>query len=146
MSKNIEQRSEGRKADPQRAHVAEREPLWQWGIGAAGGVLVLATLAYMAYESIAIRETLPQIALEVETVNKSGHGFLAMVVVSNSGGSTAAQLRVEATLMRDGRAIETGELTFPYVPARSHRRGGLYLTQEPGPGELKLRAVSFLEP
>jgi uncharacterized protein (TIGR02588 family) len=123
------------------------EPWWMWGIAGIGACLVLGVLGYTAYEGATTGSTPPSVVLHIEDVQhqKSG-GYLVRVRAVNEGGSTAAELKVEGALRRDGRTVEVSDTTFDYVPANSYRRGGLFFRQDPRSAEIELRAVGYSDP
>lgn len=121
-------------------------PLWVWGIGLVGFVLVLGSIAFMLYESVMGDTSPPDIAVHQESVEPSGGGFLVTFRVANEGGSTAAGLTIEGTLKNGKENIETSTTTIEYLPSHSEREGGLFFTLDPGQYELQLRATGYEDP
>lgn len=124
----------------------DEAPLWMWGIGLLGLILVLGSIGFALYEAIAGDSSPPDVKVQVEGVIEAQNGFLVEFRVLNEGGRTAAGLTVEGEL-RDGTDIvETSETTLEYVPSHSERTGGLFFSQDPREYDLKLRAKGYETP
>lgn len=124
----------------------DEAPLWMWGIGLLGLILVLGSIGFALYEAIAGDSSPPDVKVQVEGVIEAQNGFLVEFRVLNEGGRTAAGLTVEGEL-RDGTDIvETSETTLEYVPSHSERTGGLFFSQDPREYDLQLRAKGYETP
>lgn len=121
-------------------------PLWMWGIALLGLVLVLGSIVFMLYEAITGDTSPPDVAVRLESVEDAGSGFLVMFRAINDGGSTAAGVTIEGTLMNGTEEVETSNTTIEYLPSHSERKGGLFFTLDPRQYELELRATGFEEP
>ena len=51
-------------------------PLWVWGIGLFGLALVLGSIVFMLYEAWTGDTSLPDVTLQVESIEPSKSGFL----------------------------------------------------------------------
>jgi uncharacterized protein (TIGR02588 family) len=121
-------------------------PPLEWAAGALGLALFLGSVAFLVHAGLAGREATPEIGFRVEPVRVVEGGFEVAFVVVNRGGATAAEVAVEGQLLDGERRIETSELTFDFVPARSERRGALRFARDPRQLRLELRARSWREP
>lgn len=117
----------------------------EWGVAALGFLLVLCTLGFLLYRAFFVPDTPPDVSLRVVSVQPSSGGYLVLLEAVNRGGETAAELLVEGELRQGGQVVETGELTFDFLPPDSVREGGLFFRRDPRAG-LELRAKSFREP
>ena len=72
--------------------------------------------------------------------------YLVEIVVTNTGGSTAARVKVEGTLRKGERTVETASTTFDYVPAHSQARGGMLFTHDPGAHDMTVEPKAYTEP
>jgi uncharacterized protein (TIGR02588 family) len=121
-------------------------PLLEWVVAAIGGLLVAATIAYLAYQALWRDETPPDVRLTAERVLALRPGYLVQFRAMNEGGQTAAQLVIEGELMGPEGVVETGEATLDYLPPNSYREGGLIFTRDPRRLELRLRAKGYAKP
>jgi uncharacterized protein (TIGR02588 family) len=137
----------GRKEAAAEVGAAVRPiPLLEWVVAAVGALLVAGAVAYLAGQAIWRDETPPDVRLTVERVVPLQEGYVVEFRATNRGAQTAAQLVVEGVLAGpDGRA-ETAEATFDYLPPTSYRQGGLFFTEDPRRGELRLRARGYASP
>lgn len=117
-----------------------------WGIALLGLVLLLGSIVFMLYEAITGDTSPPDVAVRLESVEDAGSGFLVMFRAINDGGSTAAGVTIEGTLMNGTEEVETSNTTIEYLPSHSERKGGLFFTLDPRQYELELRATGFEEP
>ena len=129
-----------------RQEKLDNAPLWMWGIGLLGLVLVLGSIGFALYEAAIGDSSPPNVTVEVEGIIPAQNGFLVEFRVLNKGGTTAAGLTVEGELRNGTAILETSDTTIEYVPARSERTGGLFFARDPGQYELELRAKGYETP
>jgi len=121
-------------------------PLWIWSIGLLGLVLVMGSIMFMLYEALTGDTSPPDVTVQLESIEPIGNEFLVRFRAMNEGGSTAAGLTIEGTLMNGTESIETSNTTIEYLPSHSEREGGLFFTLDPRQYELQLRATGYEEP
>jgi uncharacterized protein (TIGR02588 family) len=121
-------------------------PLWMWGIGLLGLLLILGSIGFALYEAAAGDSSPPNVTVEVEDILPAQNGFLVEFRVVNEGGSTAAGLTVQGELRDRTEIVETSDTTIEYVPSHSERAGGLFFTLDPREYELQLRAKGYEMP
>ena len=121
-------------------------PFWEWVVAGAGTLLLLATLAFFAFEALQQDEGPPQPVLRVVSVDRQGAGYAVRLRVQNGSRATAANLRVAGVLKDGGQELERSETEFQYVPGRSWREGGLFFQRDPRQHVLEVRAESYQKP
>jgi uncharacterized protein (TIGR02588 family) len=121
-------------------------PPWEWAFGIVGFMLVAATVVFLAYHAIVGEGGPPDIALRVETVTALESGYLVAFSATNSGGLAAGSVTVQGQLRSDSATLETSEMTFQYLPARSERKGGLYFSRDPRRHTIVLSARGYEKP
>ncbi len=121
-------------------------PLWEKILAAMGLALLMATLAFLLYRGISGVNSPPEITVRPLGVTPQQSGYLVRVEVRNSGGSTAAQVKVSGVLRRGAEDVETREATLDYVPQDSHRDLGLFFTQDPRKFDLEVYPEGYAEP
>ncbi len=113
---------------------------------ALGLLLVVALLGALVYQGVAGPDGPADVRASAGPVAAEGGGVRAHVVVTNTGGAVAEDVRVEVC----GRGGPMGEpvcaeAQIPYVPAGAERRGVVGFRKAPA-GALAARVVSYLEP
>lgn len=125
---------------------AARIPWSEWAVAAVGSVLVLGVILYMAYLALTEHGAPPDISLAIERVHPASGGYLAEIVAVNSGGTTAADVTIEAVMKHRGRDIESRQLMFDFLPMHSERTAGIVFERDPGEFQVELRVLSHREP
>ena len=128
-------------ARPQRRGV--QIPRLEWLFALLGAGLVFGTASFILYEGFTRGSSPPDIRVTVESVARLNESSRVVLRAVNRGDSTAADVKVEATLVRGGNVVETTELTFQYLPPNSERKGGVFFENDPRTGELKVRAKGY---
>jgi uncharacterized protein (TIGR02588 family) len=121
-------------------------PLWMWGIGLLGLVLVLGSIGFALYEAAAGDSSPPDVTVHVQEIVPAQSGFLVEFRVVNEGGTTAAGLTIEGELRNGTEIVEASDTTVEYVPSHSEREGGVFFTRDPRQYELQLRAKGYETP
>ena len=125
----------------------ERTPLLEWVAGAVGATLTLTLIGFLGWEAwTSPGDVPPDVTVRLEAVLPAGEGFVARIVAANGSPETAAAVEVEGVLSRDGDEVETAGATLDYVPGNSEKRGGLFFSEDPREGDLRLRALGYQEP
>ena len=124
----------------------DHAPLWMWGIGLLGLLLIFGSIGFMLYEAAAGDSSPPNVTVQVENIISTQNGFLVEFRAVNEGGRTAEGLTVEGKLRNGNEIVEASETTIEYVPSHSERTGGLFFTLDPRQYELELRAKGYETP
>lgn len=132
--------SKNRHTEAQQAHWLE------WLTGAVSAILILGMIGWVAGEAILQEETPPSFRSRVLTTTAVEGGHRVKFEILNQGTSTAAAVVVRAELMEAGRPVETAEVTFDYVPAKSRAMGGVMFSQDMGGRDIRLLAVGYTDP
>lgn len=111
-----------------------------------GAILAAGTLGVILWKGVTDTGGKPAVEARVTRVEAQGSAYLVEIEVLNSGDAAAAGLEVEGTLERGGDTVETATTTFDYLPSRSRRQGGLYFSEDPGSGTLKVAPKSYTTP
>ena len=115
-------------------------------LAALGVIFVLASFGLMLRETFTAGKRVAQLSIAVDEIQPSTHGYLVSLVIENRGTATAADVVVRGTLRRDGKDVETSELTVDYVSAGSRRDIALFFTNDPRQGDLAVRPLGYVEP
>lgn len=155
VSGQTQERSKGREKPsdhPQSQAGGEKQPeqagpsMWEWVVGVVGLILVLGAIGFLVYQAVSSSGRPPDIVIEVSRIERVSTGYLVELVVRNRGDQTASGVDVEGTLERDGSVVESSRIRFPYVPASSTRKGGLYFTRDPSSFTFTARPVGYQNP
>jgi uncharacterized protein (TIGR02588 family) len=115
-------------------------------VAVLGAILVLSVIAYLIYFEISFPANDTQITIEPHRVERTADGFRVAFRVHNGGASSVATLRIRGELRKSDALSAVSEAVFDYLPGFSSRWGALYFHKNPGEGELKFFAVSFVQP
>ena len=124
----------------------ETTPAVEWAVGALGGAALAAMIGVLVWEGLSGTEGPPEIRLTVETAHPTAGGHLVTFVARNTGGSTAAAVRIEGALGDPGAPVETSVAEFDILPTGGERRGGMFFAHDPASLGLVLRAEGFAAP
>lgn len=131
---------------------APRKNWLEWMIFSAGLTLLLATIGYLGYQTLTYEQ---QPAVLTVTLGEpwapdadAPERVIVPVTVRNDGGQTAAEVKVEISLVHNGMngMLERRELTFTFVPHMSSRAGALTFEHRPAHDEMRAKVLSYLEP
>lgn len=111
--------------------------------GALGGVLVLLLVAFLAYQAVAVRDTGPDLAVEITAVEEVGTSYQVHLAVTNDGGTTAEAVHLSGSVSRRGERVEEASASIAYVPPESRRDAVLVFSTDPRDGELAVGADGF---
>ena len=125
----------------------EPTPLVELVVGGIGALLLLFMLGYLARETFETEANEPvDLVLEEGTFSEQTDGWRVPVRVRNAGDepAEAAELRAELTLA-DGE-VEEAALTIDFLAPHGEVEAAFLFEKDPNGGELRLRAVGYLEP
>lgn len=117
-----------------------------WIASGIGLLLFLGSVGVLGYEGLFRSGGDPVVALSVEDIGHDGQRWHARIRAENTGGSTAARVRVVGHLMSGTAVVETAEIEFDYLPAGSTQRGGLFFDRNVPDHELRLRVLGYAAP
>jgi uncharacterized protein (TIGR02588 family) len=112
----------------------------EWSVFWTSLALVLAVFAYLAYSAVTKGDRPPQLIVTLGDAEPVPGGFGVPVLVSNSGDTTAENVRVEVTV--EGLE-ERGHLMLAFVPQQATRRGWVTFRTRPDPGRLRSSVVGY---
>jgi uncharacterized protein (TIGR02588 family) len=120
----------------------------EWIVGSIGFVLVVGVVTFLLlqWHRATVSPVPLSFSFRVLSIDRAGDKHLVKFKVLNQGSTTVAALLVEGSLLRDGKAIESSEANFDYVPSRSEREGGLFFVNDPRAFQLALRAKGYSLP
>lgn len=113
----------------QRPQIAPQARALEWGFGVVSGILVIALLAYLAFQGIRTPSP-PSFRLAVQHVERIDATYHVVVEVKNRGDSTAAEVAVRGVVA--GGEPETSETVLDFLPPRSTRQTVLLFAHDPG--------------
>jgi uncharacterized protein (TIGR02588 family) len=129
----------------ERPHAANSS-VTEWIVAAASLVLVVGTIGFLLYQAVTTIPSSPDVSIHVESVTALRGGHLVRITIINHGGVTAEGVVVEGELTIEDGQKEVSHTEIDYVPAHAERRGGLFFSQDPRRGELRLRVLGYEEP
>ncbi|MGD9615142.1 MAG: hypothetical protein AB7H90_21875 [Alphaproteobacteria bacterium] len=124
----------------------QSSPGLEWLASGLGLVLAVSAIGYIVWEGLQRTGFPPVVTVHVERTVETAAGYVVEIRAANQGDTTAATVEVEGGLVRDGQTVETGGVTFDYLPGRSERKGGLFFKRDPRLYTLQIRAKGFVQP
>jgi uncharacterized protein (TIGR02588 family) len=119
---------------------------WEWAFAFVGFALVTASIAFLAHEALTSGNAPPDIEVRTLSILPSGQGYLVTISAINHGDTTAAGVLVRGELRNGTAIVETSEMQFQYVPARSRREGGLFFAHDPRTLQTAITARGYERP
>ena len=122
------------------------KPALEWIAVSIGLVLTLGLVGFVGWQALSSsKQEPPRIVVETGKVHPYSGGWVVEVTARNLSGTTAAGVEIEGTLtLEDGETTATA--TLDYVPGHSTREAGLFLTEDPRTGQLKVQARGYAAP
>ena len=127
--------------DPARARA-------EWtSLGISGAILLalIGTLTYLQLsggDRPAVLEAQPRVA----ELRHEGERYYLPIAVSNRGGITAQDVRVEVSLGNEAGPAESVELLIDFLAGGATQQGVAIFRQDPRRSPLQASVVSYLEP
>jgi uncharacterized protein (TIGR02588 family) len=121
-------------------------PLLEWIAASIGAVMAIGTISYLVWDGLGSADTPADLTVRVEEVAPVQEGFRVEVAVSNRGGRTAAEAKLDVRSRAEDGSEEHGEITFDYVPGHSTRHGAVLFRRQPRAESLDLRVLGYRDP
>jgi uncharacterized protein (TIGR02588 family) len=93
-----------------------------------------------------IRDTGPEISVEVTQVQAAPVGYAAPIEVTNEGATTVEGVVISGRLTRDGRQVDQASTTASYVPPDGMRTVSLIFSEDPRTGRLTVEPDGYVVP
>jgi uncharacterized protein (TIGR02588 family) len=145
-SRDREGQGNGSSSVSSNGDETQQTSLWEWAAAALSTVVVLGAIGFMLNEAFTVPSSPPMITVRVDTIVAAGSGYVVEFRAQNSGQTTAAGLTIEGELRSDTGTVEKSNVTIDYVPAGSHRRGGLLFTHDPARYTLQIQPKGYDRP
>jgi uncharacterized protein (TIGR02588 family) len=120
-------------------------PTVEWIGGAMGVAIVLATVAYLTFETIRDRANEAILGVSVVRVREQGGSFAVEVAVHNSGRAAAADVHIAAPAASIEGHHPPPQARIDYVPGLSTRYATLVFSSNPGERP-HVRVVGYSKP
>ena len=128
-------------------HGRDKTPLVEIGIAIVGACLLLAMVGYLVLDAWQTEAASPpDIVMESGAFGRQSAGWRVEVKVANRGDEPAEALELRAELTLDDGEVEEAALTIDYLPPHAEADAAFLFKKDPRGGELRLRAVGYLEP
>jgi uncharacterized protein (TIGR02588 family) len=118
----------------------------EWTVFALSLMLVLGTLGFLALQVVESEAGPPDIVVRLGDPMPTQHGYLVPVQVTNSGRSTAEQVKIPVVLELANGEREEAELDLAFLPRDSQRNGYVSFREDPARGTLAAGAIAFEVP
>lgn len=128
-------------------HTEAAEPHWsEWLVGLLSAGLIVFLIGWLGWKAASEVAEPPELSIKTTTMEPAGNAFRVTFDIENGANTTASSVTVRGELLRDGEVVETGDITFDYVPAESTASGAILFVNDPSAAEVRLRAVGWADP
>ncbi len=135
-------KTETEKNGTKNQSLAERTSVFEWILAAAGLILVIFSIGFIAYTAFALKDLPPNLVVKNTSTQKMSDGYLVEFTIENKGETTAANVVIEGKLANG----ETSAITIDYVAAKSSQKGGLIFKENPQQNNLEIRMIGYVNP
>ena len=136
----------GEGSEQQKPQRKSHTPISEWIVAGVGLILVVGMVGFLMYQAVMETPSSPDVTVQVESVITLRSGYLVKIKITNYGDATAEGLIVEGELKKGEEQIELSHTEIDYAPAHAEKQGGLFFSQDPRQGELRVRALGYEEP
>jgi uncharacterized protein (TIGR02588 family) len=116
----------------------------EWTVFAISVTLILIVAGLLVYEEVTSLNRPADLTIVVGEPVAMAQGYAVPLDVRNSGDTSAEDVHVSVIV--GGTEAEESDVTFPYVPYRSTRRGWVMFSRSPGTARLEARVLGYREP
>ena len=136
-----------RPAAPRRAATARSRTEWlEWALGAVSGLIVLALVAYLAFEGVTDARAVADLEIAAAPPAAAPARPELRFTLSNRGGRAATAVAVSMTLKDGLRIAGVSRLTVDQVPPRSTVTGAFLLPSDAAGLTPVLAVEGYLDP
>lgn len=135
-----------RKSKPDAGGVFDRTAILEWIAAGVGLTLTLTAIGFMAREGLRRGDGPPVLTVRATEITPTAAGYVVDVRVTNRSRAAAAAVEVAGVLRSGGREVETGAITFDYVPGHGRQEGGIVFRNDPRAHALTLAATGYVKP
>jgi len=118
----------------------------EWLAGGLSALLIATLLGWLGDQCYQYQPDKADFRVEVTGYTAVENGYRVAFSVFNLTGTSAAQVRVVATLGQQQGGAEQAAATFDYVASEAQASGALFFAIDPRKHDLKLRVVSYIDP
>lgn len=116
----------------------------EWTVFGISVAIIAAVGGLLLRQHFTAGQRPPHIVLTVGLPVPSSEGYSVPIHVRNEGDTSAEDVQI-AVAWRSAEAEEV-DLTIPYIPHRSSRRGWVMFSGDPGTARLEARVLGYREP
>lgn len=120
-------------------------PLLEWISALTGAAMAIGLLSYLIWEGLGSSRTPVDLLVQVDAISQARSGYRVDLSVTNSGGETAAEAKIDVLSRAEG-GEEQGEIVFDFIPGHSVRRGTIMFRSQPSVETVELRVLGYREP
>lgn len=117
--------------------------LLEWTVFGVSAALIAGVAGLLLHKHFTTGDRPADLMIVVGRPVASGQGYAVPIDVRNTGDTSAEDVTVSVTL--PGTEPEASDVTIPYVPYRSARRGWVMFSRDPGAARLEARVVGYRE-
>jgi uncharacterized protein (TIGR02588 family) len=116
----------------------------EWTVFGVSLAIILVVAGLLLNEHLTTGDRPADLTITVGAPVHVSEGYAVPLDLRNSGDTSAEDVHVSVTL--GGAEPQESDVTFPYVPYRSARRGWVMFSRPPGTARLEARVLGYREP
>jgi uncharacterized protein (TIGR02588 family) len=129
------------------ASLPDKKNALEWIVFSLGLVLVLGIIAYLCYQTAIYRSGTPDLYVHYVKDPSTHNPNRYRIIVTNKGGKTAEEVKIEATLRKGDSNLEKAELEIAFSPKLSEREGWVNFSAASSTADsIYVRVVSYQSP
>lgn len=110
--------------------VNEEKSWLEWAVFVLSALMIVAVIGYLVKDGLQDADRPPDIRVTVGKAEKSAHGFIVPVSVTNLGDQTAQAVELEVRC-QSGKDEQTASLTYDFLASGEVRRGWAGFSGDP---------------
>jgi uncharacterized protein (TIGR02588 family) len=119
----------------------------EWTIFAFSLLLIVGIFIYLTIEVVRYEPLSPDLNVSYVLDPTDNTPYRYHFTVNNSGGETAEDVKIKATLEESGKVIEEVEVDIAFLPRRSRREGWIVFQENPARVDsVRIRVTGFKRP
>lgn len=121
--------------------------IFEWLVFGISGLLLLATLSYLGYQTLEDSQSPPDLVVMVFPDSTKNMPYRYHLIIENKGQETASEVKTEVVLQYRDSVMEKADVILQFVPQGSKRESFVNFSTNPEHADTIIaRIVSFNKP
>lgn len=124
----------------------EKPPAWEWAVAALGAAVLLVFASYLAHDAFFGPRVIATPHAQVLRTQRLHDRHAITASIHNQGSESLAELKVVATLRRQGTVVESADTVLAFLPRHASRTVTFYFDNDPALHDVVVKAESSQKP